>query len=241
MQPITVQAIPVFTEQRTRPIASVLHTALLVALFLGLAAAGALFQQNTPPDGASTARHPDVVGLYLTLIAAEWGLVFYVWKGVRRRGAIGLRDLIGGRWLKARDLLVDAALAFGAWSVWMALLAAWSRWIGSEPAVSINPLLPRGAVEVSLWILLSLSAGVCEELVFRGYLLRQFESLLGGRWSALALQAALFGVSHGYQGSGACLKIALYGALFGMLALWRGSLRPGMMGHAFTDIMAGLF
>jgi membrane protease YdiL (CAAX protease family) len=251
MHPMTAQAVPGFTQTRTRQIAPGRHTALLIALFLVLAVAGALFQRNPPPDGGSTARHPDVVPLYLSLIAAEWGLAWYVWRGIRRQGAIGLRELVGGRWRGARDLLRDTTLAIGAWAVWTTLMAAWTawtacatatRWAGAATAAdTINPLLPRGLVEVALWVVLSLSAGFCEELVFRGYLFRQFESLLGGRWSALALQAVLFGVSHGYQGGAACLKITLYGVLFGMLALWRDSLRPGMMGHAFTDIMAGLF
>jgi hypothetical protein len=48
-------------------------------------------------------------------------------------------------------------------------------------------------------------------------------------------------ISHGYQGLEACVKIAIYGTLFGLLALWRGSLRPGMMAHAGSDIMSGIF
>jgi hypothetical protein len=51
----------------------------------------------------------------------------------------------------------------------------------------------------------------------------------------------LFGISHGYQGIEACVKIACYGALFGLLALWRRSLRPGMVAHAGSDILGGIF
>jgi hypothetical protein len=36
------------------------------------------------------------------------------------------------------------------------------------------------------------------------------------------------------------LVIAVYGCLFGLLALWRRSLRPGMMTHALQDGLAGL-
>ena len=86
-----------------------------------------------------------------------------------------------------------------------------------------------------------MSAGFCEEFVFRGYLQRQFTAWLGSPWIALSLQALLFGVSHGYQGFLACAHITLYGVLFGLLALWRRSLRPGMIAHAMTDILAGIF
>ena len=57
---------------------------------------------------------------------------------------------------------------------------------------------------------------------------------------ALFLQAAVFGIAHGYQGLRNCVAIAIYGALFTLLALWRKSLRPGMIAHAWTDIAAGL-
>jgi membrane protease YdiL (CAAX protease family) len=102
-------------------------------------------------------------------------------------------------------------------------------------------MLPQRAVELLLWIGVSISAGFCEELVFRGYFLKQFEAFAHSRWVALFLQAVLFGISHGYQGIEACVKIACYGALFGLLALWRRSLRPGMVAHAGSDILGGIF
>jgi len=96
-------------------------------------------------------------------------------------------------------------------------------------------------VEIVVWIAVSLVGGVAEEIVFRGYFQRQFEALTQSRWVALALQAVLFGVSHGYQGVSACLKITVIGVLFGLLALWRRSLRPGMVAHVWTDIASGIF
>jgi hypothetical protein len=51
----------------------------------------------------------------------------------------------------------------------------------------------------------------------------------------------LFGVSHGYQGVEACVKIAIFGGLYGFLALWLGSLRPGMIAHGGSDILSGIF
>ncbi len=118
---------------------------------------------------------------------------------------------------------------------------AWQWGFGPDPAASIQALLPRRSIEILLWIGVSISAGVVEETVFRGYFQRQFEALTRSRAAALILQAALFGISHGYQGSRACFKIVVYGVLFGALALWRKNLRPGMMAHAWTDIAAGIF
>ena len=88
---------------------------------------------------------------------------------------------------------------------------------------------------------LSISAGFCEEVVFRGYFQHQFTAFTRSKWIALLLQSTLFGVSHGYQGWAACLRITVYGALFGLFALWRKSLRPGMIAHAWTDVVGGVF
>jgi hypothetical protein len=55
------------------------------------------------------------------------------------------------------------------------------------------------------------------------------------------MQAVLFGMGHGYQGMQAMAKIAVFGAMFGVLAIWRQSLRPGIITHAFGDILSGIF
>jgi membrane protease YdiL (CAAX protease family) len=51
----------------------------------------------------------------------------------------------------------------------------------------------------------------------------------------------IFGVSHGYQGLRNVITITIFGFLFGTLALWRKSLKPGMILHAWTDIFSGIF
>src|SRR6185369_501622 len=108
-----------------------------------------------------------------------------------------------GRWSSIKDLLRDAALGLALWVVWTVLSLGWDRLQGPDQAASMQSFLPRGGLESLLWIALSLSAGFCEEFVFRGYVQRQFEALTHNRWIALCLQAALFGISHGYQGTAA--------------------------------------
>ena len=216
------------------------HTTLLVALFLGLALSGAFFHRHARSEPGGLQQHPHLVPMYLSLIAMEWGLVYYVWNGLRRTGT-KLSELIGGKWASVKDVLVDAGLALGLWTTWKLVETAWDRWLGTGHAASIQTFLPQRALEILLWIGVSMSAGVCEELVFRGYFQRQFHAWSHSLWMAWVLQALLFGISHGYQGIEACVRIAVYGALFGLLALWRGSLRPGMMTHAGSDILSGIF
>ena len=237
----TIAVVPGIKSSSLKLVAPRWHTVLLVALFLALALGGALFQREAHSQSGGLQQHPHVVPLYLSLIAMEWGLFFYVWKGGLRRSGTKLRELIGGRWRSPRDVAVDASLALGLWTVWMIVDKGWDRWVGPSHAASIQTFLPRRAIEILLWVGVSVSAGICEELVFRGYFQRQFEVFTRRRWIALFLQAGLFGISHGYQGLEACAKIAIFGALYGLLALWRRSLRPGMIAHSGGDILSGIF
>jgi uncharacterized protein len=232
---------PEFESANLKPVAPAWHTALLAALFLGFAVSGALFQRHSQSAPGMMQAHPNAIPLYLSLIAMEWGLFLYVWKGGLRRTGTKVSEIIGGRWGSAKDVFVDAGLALGIWAVWMLIEKGWDRWLGAGHAASIQTYLPQRAIEIFLWIGVSISAGICEEFVFRGYFQKQFEAYTHTKWLALILQAVLFGVSHGYQGVQASAQIVVFGALYGGLALWRKSLRPGMMAHAWSDILSGIF
>ena len=54
---------------------------------------------------------------------------------------------------------------------------------------------------------------------------------------AVLAQAVLFGICHWYQGVKQAILISVLGALYGILAQWRKSLRPGMISHAWSDVL----
>jgi len=232
-----VSATPISSPAPGRKlIAPVWYTVLLVSIFLGVTLAGALFQRPAQSTPGVLKQHPNVVPLYLSVIAVEWFLVYGVWAGIRIRG-VHLRDLIGGRWKSAKDVLIDLALAIVVWILWIGIQAAVSRMVPTH-AKSVSVLFPRSVLEVSLWIATSLTAGFCEEVAFRGYFQKQFEAMTRSSATGVILQAILFGISHGYQGFRAIIMIILFGLLYGILAFWRKSLRPGMILHAWSDIYA---
>jgi membrane protease YdiL (CAAX protease family) len=163
-------------------------------------------------------------------------------RGNKRRRDISLttiesswvrRDIVGGRWATPKEVIRDIALGAGLWAVWIALMNPHVLGGGTNAA---EGLLPRGILESLAWIPLALSAGFCEELAFRGYLQRQFQAIAGSAALAVLFQAIVFGVGHLYEGVGAATRITLFGVLFGLLAVWRKSLRPGMIAHAWSDI-----
>lgn len=218
-------------------IAPVWHTVVLVGIFLGVTIAGALFQRHAQSTPGVLQQHPNVVPLYLSLIVVEWLLVYGVWAGIHIRG-VRLRDLIGGRWNSAKEVLIDLILAIVVWILWIGIQVGVSRMIPSH-AKSVSALFPQSLLEVVLWIASCLTAGFCEEVAFRGYFQKQFEAITGSSAAGVILQGILFGISHGYQGLRAIIMIILFGFLYGILAFWRKSLRPGMILHAWSDIYAG--
>ena len=58
--------------------------------------------------------------------------------------------------------------------------------------------------------------------------------------AGILLSAAVFGAAHAYQGYKMVILIAFYGAMFGGLANWRGSVRPGMIAHGWQDSLNGV-
>ncbi len=91
---------------------------------------------------------------------------------------------------------------------------------------------------MALWVALSVSAGICEEALYRGYLQRQFMALTKNAPAGILLSGAAFGCAHSYQGLRWAVVIGLEGALLGAMAHWRKSVRPGMIAHAFKDSVA---
>jgi membrane protease YdiL (CAAX protease family) len=213
-------------------IAPVWHTIVLIAIFIGLSVVGGFFQHSAKQQPAEKMASTNPVPGYVSVLISEWLLVLYVRMGVQKRG-VRLRDLVGGRWATPREVMTDIALAAGLWALWMGLQKSPFFSGGTNAA---QGLLPQGIFESLVWIPLALSAGFCEELVFRGYLQKQFQAVTGSAGLAVLFQAIVFGVGHLYEGVAPVALITLYGVLYGLLAVWRKSLRPGMIAHAWSDI-----
>jgi membrane protease YdiL (CAAX protease family) len=137
------------------------------------------------------------------------------------------------------SFLRDVALAASGWLLLEASEIAWNALGGRGVAGSVAAWLPRTGVERVAWIVVSVSVGVSEELVYRGYLQKQLGAYARRRGAGIVLQAALFGIAHADQGAAAAIRFAVYGIAFGALARWRGLL-PGMICHVGIDVASGL-
>jgi len=102
-----------------------------------------------------------------------------------------------------------------------------------------GPLLPRTRREWPHFSLLALTAGVCEELLFRGFLVWVLGHALGSPWAVMGAQAVLFGLAHAYQGPRGMLLTGALGAFLGAVVWVTGSLWAAMVIHALMDLNAG--
>lgn len=222
-----------------RRVAPLWHTMVFLVVVLAFAALTARSQ------GTMLQRHGRVP-TYLLTMGWEWLLVGYIAWGIRRE-RMSLRELTGGKWTTPEDALFDLAVAVGFWIVAAGILVGISYALGlarpqqiEQARRQLGPLLPRTSLETGLWLVLSATAGFCEEIMFRGYLQKQFTVLLRNVWLAALAQAVIFGVAHAYQGGRRIILISAYGMLFGVLAIVRKSLRPGMIGHFLQDSFSGI-
>lgn len=217
-----------------REVASRRHTFGLLAI-IGLIIYGGI-RSHGPSTGPAVPPH--LLRLYAGVLLGEWALVFYVWRGIRRAG-LSLRELIGVEWQGWGSFLRGVLITASFWLVWEGSARLMHALLGRSDTSNVSAMLPRTVLEISVWCLLSCTAGFCEEVVYRGYLQRQFAAWTGSAVVAIAIQAVVFGVSHGYQGLKQVVIITVLGVLYGVLAHWRRSLLPGMAAHAWSDVYGG--
>ncbi len=229
---------PVPSAQRRTFIASPWHTLSILLVFGYFGFRAGTPQHALAPGSTAAASHAAMLRTYVLLILSEVGMAYWAWAGVHWKGG-HLRDLTGGRWTSWRSLALDVAIAIPFWIVWE--FTAWlvHLAVARVPAATASYQPPSGFAEVSLWILLSISAGICEEIVFRGYLQQQFQAATRSLVAAVILQGAVFGMAHTYQGWKQVIVIAVLGILYGALVGWRRNLRASMIAHAWSDIFEG--
>ena len=99
-------------------------------------------------------------------------------------------------------------------------------------------MLPHTGGEYRWFIALSCTAGISEELLYRGFLTWVIASYIGLP-AALFVAAAAFGVSHAYQGRTGVVKTGVVGLVMGLVVLASGWLIPAMIIHALVDVASG--
>jgi CAAX protease family protein len=99
-------------------------------------------------------------------------------------------------------------------------------------------ILPVTRQERAWFALVSVTAGICEEVLYRGFLIRYLSNgpWHAGLWIALTIASISFGLAHGYQGLSGIIGTALLGSVMAVIFLATGSLWLPMALHAMIDL-----
>jgi hypothetical protein len=219
-----------------QPIAPWWQTAIVISVILGASVLGSV-------HGKTTGLGQHHLKFYAVTIVWECVLAALAWWGIKMRG-VPLRQLLGERRPGVDAWFRDFGAALIFWVMAVIVLAAISTALRllhmMQMQKAVVALAPQGVRETALWVALSITAGIVEEFVFRGYLLQQFAAIGGRAWLGVLASSLVFGAAHGYEGLGSMIAIVAYGAMFCALTIQRKSLRAGMMAHAWHDSVTGI-
>lgn len=183
----------------------------------------------------------DRIRLYVTTILFQWFLAATVaWRAFAR--GLTTRQLgVIGEFPASVILIALAGATLIAAAHWMNLRRlARSHHPAAQSLRSIGSrLFPRSTVEYIFYIVLAITAGICEEFVFRGFVIAVLFRAGLGAWTAVILSSLMFGLAHLYQGKGGSAGTALLGMLFAGVKIAYHSIVPVVVWHAVLDIVAG--
>jgi membrane protease YdiL (CAAX protease family) len=180
--------------------------------------------------------------LYASTIAFQWLAVAIVaW----RAWIHGYTAATLGLVLRDRGRLAAAAI-IGAMVIgtlqWLNL-----RRVGRIPIETRGPLqaiaeriLPQSTEELLPYLALAITAGLCEEFLYRGFAMAVFTRVGFPTWLVVLVSSVLFGLAHSYQGRGGMITTLLVGLVLGASRIVFDSLVPAIIWHSAVDVVAGV-
>jgi membrane protease YdiL (CAAX protease family) len=180
------------------------------------------------------------ISLYLSTIVFQWlAVAVAAW----RAWVHGFRWAEMGLAIPSPSILVGGVLGAGGLAAlqWFNL-----RRMGraGDRAQSMRALaeriLPQTKVELAPFLALAVTAGICEEFLYRGFAITAFARVGLPAWLVVLITSGLFGLAHLYQGRGALFGTMILGIVFGAIRVSCSSLVPVVLSHAAIDIVAGI-
>lgn len=135
---------------------------------------------------------------------------------------------------------LEIVLAVGLLTVALGTLPLRARLMTADEVRILAAVLPRERCDVPLWVVLSLTAGVAEEVAYRGVLFGVMLAWTDSWWVAGGVGAAFFALAHAMQGWQAVAAVVVFALGFQWLVLVAGDLYAAMAVHALYDLIAGL-
>ncbi|MCL2198538.1 MAG: CPBP family intramembrane metalloprotease [Defluviitaleaceae bacterium] len=98
-------------------------------------------------------------------------------------------------------------------------------------------IFPRSKKEKKIWLAVSLTAGICEEIIYRGFVVFLLQAIFPDIpiFLIILIPSVMFGIGHLYQGLSGVISTGIAGAVFMCLFLVTDSLIPVMILHFLID------
>jgi membrane protease YdiL (CAAX protease family) len=214
---------------------------VLVAVLVVVVPLGAMWERRRLERDLAAGLPRARLAAYGRIVLMEWGMavvLLVVWAVAGRELA-----LLGVTRPGGRGFGIAAAIAVAV----MILLAMQFRAVRRRPelaaqvraaAAPVAFMLPATPAELRRFNLLSLTAGVVEELFYRGYLMWCLGAFVP-TWLALLVSSLLFGIGHAYQGPTGIAKTGAAGLFLGALYWLSGSLWIPIIVHGLIDAVNG--
>lgn len=181
------------------------------------------------------------IALYLSTIGFQWLLAAAVaWRAWARGYSFEELGLVSSNPVALAVAAVIGGALLGAFQ-WTNLRRA-GRLPGPPSTLRkvAEKILPRAPAEAVPYAGLAVTAGVCEEFLYRGFAMAALARIGLGGPAIVAIAAALFGLAHLYQGRSGLIGTALVGMVLGGARLLIGSMLPMVVWHAAIDLVAGI-
>lgn len=181
----------------------------------------------------------DLNHLYMTTMLGHWAMfcvALAIWSSMDRAWPTLGFGLALDWWFLAGVVLAGVAIFFMGLQL--------RRLRGMNPADlrqqlgDLAYILPRDERELRRFYAVSVTAGIVEETLWRGFLIWYLVQFLP-LWAAAIISAIAFGLAHAYQGAAHLPSVTLVGAIFVVLYLVTGSLWLPILLHAVVDIVQG--
>lgn len=178
---------------------------------------------------------------YIQSAAGQWGLValvlVYMWILGRDLAEIGLIMTLDWKMIVSL-MLAGAILVFIGYQAHLLTRHEDAQEKVRKQVRKIAPLIPRNLRQLGGFFMLAITAGICEEILFRGFLidyLTQYTDI----YSAALASSIIFGLAHTYQGLRGILQGMGAGIVFAAFYIFTGSLLVPMLLHVLVDIHGG--
>jgi uncharacterized protein len=180
--------------------------------------------------------------LYAATIAFQWLMLGVVtWRALARGLTPGQLGLTGYR---SAQLVFAGLLGAGIiGGLQWQNLRRMGKMAGAGPDLMrklSSRILPHSLVELLPYLALAVTAGVCEEFLYRGFALAALSRAGAATWIGVLVTSLLFGLAHAYQGRAGILGTGVLGVVFALARVFYRSLVPVMIWHTAVDVVAGI-